>query len=75
MLTAARNALHTELSSLHEPVKKSVVSAEEAAATEVSVRRSVWRALVALQGQLELAQEKRAEYEMIVNTASSPVQH
>jgi hypothetical protein len=70
-LCAARTALHTELAVLREPANKSATDLEEEVAAEVSVRRSVWRALVALQGQLELGQEKRAEFERIVNTASA----
>ena len=66
-LSDACAALHGELAALHPPVTK----AGNKAVSEAGVRRSVWRALTALQGQLELAHQKKAEFEaMQVATAN-----
>jgi hypothetical protein len=65
-LSGARTALQTELAALRAPPKKKGSEkkgrVEKEALNEASVLRAAWRALYALQGQLELATEKQKEY-------------
>ena len=66
-LGAARTALQTELAAFRTPAKKMAAKqsrgADKETQNEASVMRAAWRALLALQGQLELAKRKRVEFE------------